>query len=40
MRQRVEVLGGTFDLQSVAGAGTTIRVTLPLAAMEGEHEDD
>ena len=40
MRQRVEVLGGTFDLQSMVGAGTTIRVTLPLAAMEGEHEDD
>ncbi|MEO5658990.1 MAG: ATP-binding protein, partial [Polaromonas sp.] len=30
MRERVEILGGSFDLQSKAGRGTTIRVTLPL----------
>jgi signal transduction histidine kinase len=29
MRQRVEVLGGLFELHSVIGSGTKIRVTLP-----------
>jgi signal transduction histidine kinase len=32
MRQRAEVLGGTFELQSRSGVGTLIRVTLPLSA--------
>jgi signal transduction histidine kinase len=30
MRERVEILGGSFDLQSTVGQGTTVRVTLPL----------
>jgi len=30
MRQRVEVLGGSFDLHSVLGKGTTVRMHLPL----------
>jgi len=30
MRQRVEVLGGSFDLQTVLGKGTTVRMHLPL----------
>lgn len=30
MRERVEVLGGTFVLDSVAGQGSTIRICLPL----------
>ena len=30
MRERVEILGGSFDLQSTPGQGTNIRVTLPL----------
>ena len=30
MRERAEVLGGAFALQSAKGAGTTISVTLPL----------
>ena len=30
MRQRAEVLGGSFDVDSVPGTGTTIRITLPL----------
>jgi signal transduction histidine kinase len=32
MRQRVEVLGGSFSLHSAPGSGTTIRVTLPLTS--------
>jgi signal transduction histidine kinase len=31
MRQRAEVLGGSFELQSRSGVGTLIRVTLPLS---------
>jgi signal transduction histidine kinase len=30
MRERVEILGGTFDLQSSPGSGTTVLVQLPL----------
>jgi len=37
MRERVEVLGGTFELVSGAGKGTTIRASLPLISTE---EDD
>jgi signal transduction histidine kinase len=37
MRQRAEVLGGMFDLKSEPGAGTTIRVILPLNSLG--HED-
>jgi signal transduction histidine kinase len=32
MRQRVEVLGGVFELSTAPGAGTLIRVALPLTA--------
>ena len=38
MRERVEVLGGTFELDSVPGKGTTIRVTLPLVHQAGDDE--
>lgn len=31
MRERVEQLGGTFELESSPGRGTTLRATLPLA---------
>jgi signal transduction histidine kinase len=34
MRERVEVLGGRFDVLSQPGGGTTIRATLPLAIPE------
>ncbi|MGQ0554155.1 MAG: sensor histidine kinase [Planctomycetota bacterium] len=34
MRERAELLGGTFELSSRPGAGTTIRVTIPLVASE------
>jgi signal transduction histidine kinase len=37
MRERVEVLGGTFELISGLGKGTTIRASLPLVSLE---EDD
>ena len=30
MRQRVEVLGGLFELETISGTGTRIHVTLPL----------
>ena len=33
MRQRAEVLGGSFELTTGAGVGTTIRVTLPLQSL-------
>jgi signal transduction histidine kinase len=32
MRQRVEVLGGVFELLTAPGAGTLIRVSIPLTA--------
>ena len=38
MRERVEILGGSFELQSTVGQGTTIRVTLPLVVPGLEQE--
>jgi len=38
MRERVEILGGTFELDSVRGKGTTIRVTLPLVPQAGDDD--
>jgi signal transduction histidine kinase len=38
MRQRVEVLGGSFDLQSKPGAGTTMLISLPLNPKSIENE--
>lgn len=38
MRERVEILGGTFSLASVPGKGTVVRATVPLAGLEVEHE--
>lgn len=38
MRQRVEVLGGSFELHSAPGSGTTIRVSLPLDLQGNENE--
>jgi signal transduction histidine kinase len=32
MRQRVEVVGGTFDVTSTEGVGTQIKVSLPLTS--------
>jgi signal transduction histidine kinase len=36
MRQRIEVLGGSFELQTQEGSGTAIRVTLPL--IQGQND--
>ncbi|WP_198674692.1 sensor histidine kinase [Rhodoferax ferrireducens] len=38
MRERVEILGGSFDLQSMPGLGTLIRVNLPLVVPEMNYE--
>jgi signal transduction histidine kinase len=38
MRHRIEVLGGSFQLITTIGVGTTILVTLPLLAMEVDNE--
>ena len=37
MRERVEIVGGTFSIQSGAGRGTTIRAILPLRSREEAH---
>lgn len=38
IRERVEILGGTFSVQSAPDRGTVIRASLPLAALELKHE--
>lgn len=38
IRERAEELGGTFELESVAGSGTSLHVTLPIE--ERRMEDD
>lgn len=38
MRERVEILGGAFDIDSAAGKGTMIRAMLPLELAEQEIE--
>jgi signal transduction histidine kinase len=30
MRERAELFGGTFELSSASGVGTSIKVTIPL----------
>lgn len=38
MRERVEILGGTFGVQSAPGCGTVVRATLPTALLETDRE--
>jgi signal transduction histidine kinase len=38
MQERVEILGGSFDLVSAPSQGTLIRVSLPLIMSGVEHE--
>lgn len=38
MRERVEILGGTFGVQSAPGRGTVIRASLPMAPLETGRE--
>ncbi|WP_220635297.1 sensor histidine kinase [Georgfuchsia toluolica] len=38
MRERVEILGGSFSVQSAPGSGTLIRASLPLRLLEEENE--
>ena len=35
MRERVEILGGTFYVWSAVGEGTVVRADLPLASGDG-----
>jgi signal transduction histidine kinase len=39
MRERVALLGGTIDIQSRPGAGTTIVITIPLDAQAPDSAD-
>jgi signal transduction histidine kinase len=38
LRDRVEALGGTFDVHSPSGGGTALVATLPLEAPPGGHD--
>ena len=38
MRERVELTGGSFDVDSAVGQGTVVRVSMPLSQLE--HTDD
>jgi signal transduction histidine kinase len=37
MRERIEILGGTFSVNSAAGVGTSIHARLSLAGQEDEN---
>ncbi len=37
MRERVELLGGSFEVRSAPGSGTVVRVALPLLELEQAH---
>ena len=35
MRERVEMIGGTFGIESTPGQGTTVQVEMPFAKLRG-----
>jgi signal transduction histidine kinase len=37
MRERVELMGGRFEVDSVIGRGTMVRVAMPLSQLEHHH---
>jgi signal transduction histidine kinase len=37
MRERVELMGGSFDVDSAVGQGTRVRVSMPLLQLEHNH---
>jgi nitrate/nitrite-specific signal transduction histidine kinase len=40
MRERAERLGGTIEVTSDAGAGTTVHLRFPVAAARSPHQPD
>ena len=38
MRERIEVLGGTFSVRSAPGKGTVVRAAMPLTPLAEDHE--
>ncbi|MCY2988043.1 MAG: hypothetical protein NTY19_09295 [Planctomycetota bacterium] len=40
MQERVQLLGGQFDIESIPGQGTTVRLRLQVPASEGETADE
>jgi signal transduction histidine kinase len=36
MRERVEILGGSLEIESDTGEGTRVAVTVPLEGLQGE----
>lgn len=40
MRERVELLGGTLDIESTPGTGTTVRVSLPAQGRAAPDDTD
>ena len=39
MKERVEGLGGRYSVDSAPGRGTSVRITIPLAASRGGGRD-
>ncbi len=36
MRERVELMGGTFNIESAPGRGTTVRIEVPVRSGSGD----
>jgi signal transduction histidine kinase len=37
MRERVELMGGSFEVDSAVGRGTMVRVSMPLSHLEHQN---